>query len=323
MIRGPAFDAKTNELGTLELQLPALRTDDVLIEVHFAGLNRADVEQAQGGYPPPAGESLILGLECSGRVKAVGASVTKFRPGEAVMALVAGGAFGNFVVAHQNLTFIVPKHLSLQEAVAIPESLFTFWANAVMEGHLSAGKSFLIHGGASGLGSFSVVMAKALGARVFATARGEERVKFVQNLGCEICVNTQNKNVNEIEQALSRVDVILDHIGAEYFEMHIRLLNKLGTLILINSVTGASAQLDLDLLIGKRLKVMGSLLRSRSLSEKTAIAQQIEMHALPLINSLRIQIPVSKEFSISELSAAIQCLEERKSLGKIVLKVST
>ena len=327
MVFGPTYDPNSKSISFSEMPEVPLSPTQLRVEVHYAGLNRADVQQSKGVYPPPPGESEILGLECSGVVREIGRDVVGFRLGDRVMCLVGGGAFGTLVAAEQNQTFLVPTSMSMQEAATVPESLFTFWVNAVMEGGLEKGKSFLIHGGAAGLGSFSILMAKALGAKVASSARGQERTDFVRGLGADAVVNTEGKSLEQLGAELKLAggfDMILDHIGVEYFALHLSLLNRLGKLILINNVSpDAFAQIDVKSLVFKRLTVQGSLLRSRTATEKNLISADIRARALPFLSQEKFTVPIDHVFDVQDFSTAVARLESRKNLGKIVLKVGS
>ena len=325
---GPILNKNQKKLEFLDVELPPLRPTQIRVLVRYAGLNRADVQQSKGVYPPPPGESEILGLECSGVVEAVGPSVTRFKIGDQVICLLGGGGFGTRVQVDEELALPVPSYLSLQEAGALPESLFTFWLNAVMEGGLEISaqpaQAFLTHGGAAGLGSFSVAMAKAMGARVISSARGQARVDFVRSLGADLVVNTEGLSTPDVCLALAsagKVDVILDHIGADYFETHLSMLNRKGALVMINNVGTENSSIDIRSVVFKRLRVVGSLLRSRTLDEKALIAADVRTRALPLMERVQVPVRIDSVTPIAEIDRAIRRLEDRKSLGKIVLQV--
>ena len=321
---GPVLNKDLKKLEFIEMELSPVAPSQIAVSVRFAGLNRADVQQSKGVYPPPPGESEILGLECSGIVEAVGSAVTRFKIGDRVMCLLGGGGFGTRVIVDEALALAVPSYLSLEECGALPESLFTFWLNAVMEGGLANGGVFLTHGGAAGLGSFSVPMAAALGARVISSARGRERVEFVRSLGASNVVDTEGRSVSEVCKelaALGSVDVILDHIGTDYFATHLAMLNRKGALVMINNVGAPTSTIDLRSLVFKRLRVVGSLLRSRTLAEKTLSSAELRARALPLMEGKRVPVRVDSVVPVRELERAMTSLEERKSLGKIVLRI--
>jgi NADPH2:quinone reductase len=321
---GPILSRSTHKLEFAELELPSLKPAQLAVSVAYAGVNRADVQQSKGVYPPPPGESDVLGLECSGVVAAIGPGVTKFKIGDRVMGLVGGGGFGTHVIVEEALCLPIPSYLSFEQAATLPESLFTFWLNAVMEAGLRDGHRFLTHGGAAGLGSFSVPMAKALGAKVVSSARGVTRVEFVRSLGADYVIDTDGKSVEQVCAEISRlekVDVILDHIGADYFEAHFSILNRLGAIVLINSVGDDLSKVNLKKLVFNRLRVIGSTLRSRTLAEKTAIADDLRARALPLMEKLKVPVAVDSVIPVREIARAFERLESRANLGKIVLKV--
>ena len=311
-----------------KLKLSPPKSNQIQIKIAYAGVNRADVEQSLGLYPPPSGASEVLGLECSGVVEKVGDSVRSFKVGDQVMALLTGGGFATHVNSDAETVLPVPEHLTLAEAAVIPESLFTFWANAVMDGGLAAGKSFLVHGGASGLGSFSIQMAKVMGCSCYSTGKGAERVSFIQGLGVDKVIDTDNIEETELNEKMlsifgeNSVDVIMDHLGAQFLDAHLNILKKQGRIVFINAVSGERGPLDYDLLIGKRIQLIGSILRGRSLQEKDSIRLSIEKGALPILKDQLLRPKVDSEIPIEDFERAFQRLTDRKNQGKIVLKVT-
>lgn len=317
-----------NDLGLMKISLPAPGASQILIRVAFAGINRADVEQSQGQYPPPPGSSPILGLECSGFVEAVGSAVTGFKVGDPVMALLTGGAFADFVIADTECVLPIPSFMSLRDAAALPESLFTFWANSRIDGNLETGKTFLVHGGASGLGSFAIQMAKAMGCVCFSSARGEARTQFAQSCGASTVVNTQGLSTAETCEKLvstfgiSSVDIIMDHLGADYLEAHLKIAKKLGRIILINSVTGDRGSLNYDDLIVKRIQLIGSVLRSRPLGEKKNIRDSIAQFAMPVIEKSKLSPRIDCEYAITDFKKAFEKIIARENMGKILFSLN-
>lgn len=319
MILGPIFT--DSGLKFESFQKPVLASGEVLVKVAFAGLNRADAQQARGKYPPPPGASPVLGLECSGVISAIGSDVGGFAVGDRVMGLLTGGAFGTYAVMNVATVLKVLPHMSMEEAAALPESLYTFWLNAVMEGGLRPGGSFLIHGGAAGLGSFSVSMAAAMGCRVVSSARGEARCAFVRGLGAAHVVDTSFDGFLDRLRECGKVDVVLDHIGAEYLETHVSMLNRLGSLVLINAASPGRGQLDMGSVLMKRLRIVGSLLRSRGVEEKAGITASLRESEFGLRLLERVRVPVDSVIPVAEIDRALARLEARESLGKIVLAV--
>lgn len=306
-----------------------LGKNQVLIEIAYAGLNRADYEQQLGNYGPPLGTTPVLGLECSGRIIKIGPETqTSFKIGDYVMALVTGGAFAETVIADIDCTFLLPSHLDLQTAAILPESIFTFWANVIISGGLKPNMAFLVQGGASGLGSFCIQIAKAMNCSVYSLARGEERVNFVKSLGADKIVNTQNLEFSEIERLMSKdfnlgIDVILDHLGGPYLNLYLNLIKKQGRIIFIDCLVGNNTQINLDDLITKRVEIIGSVLRSRNLNEKANIAMQIRNVGIPLMIEKAIKPKIDKIIPIEYASEGFQRLNERKNLGKICFKIGS
>ena len=310
--------------------LKPLGPNQVRIRVSYAGVNRADVEQSLGLYPPPPNASPVLGLECSGFIEEIGPEVKELKVGEKVMALLTGGGFATCVNADAECVLKIPEHLTMVEAAVTPESIFTFWANAVMDGGLCAGKTFLVHGGASGLGSFSLEMAKAMGCRTMSSARGVDRVSFIKNvLLADSVIDTENLSTEafglEMLKVLGEesVDVIMDHLGSEVLGIHLKILKHLGRIIFINAVTGEKGYIDLDPLIGKRIHMIGSLLRGRPLVEKDSIKLSIIENAIPLMVEKKLRPKVDLQIPLQDFRRAFERLSQRKNLGKVVLAMGS
>jgi NADPH2:quinone reductase len=308
---------------------------EVLIRVAAAGVNRPDLLQRQGHYPPPPGASLILGLEVAGIVEAIGeaisaqtesspAAITTFKVGDPVCALLAGGGYSEFCVAPAAQCLPVPKGLSLIEAAGIPETFFTVWANIVMRGKLARGENFLVHGGTSGIGTTAIQLARQIGAKVFATAGTPEKCKACIDLGASLAINYKTQDyVQEIKTAADGkgVDLILDMVGGPYFEKNLESLAQNGRLVQIAFLQGNKIPLDLKTIMQKGLTLTGSTLRPRSVAQKAAIARELFENVWPWLESKQVRVLVDKTFSLADASKAHAYLEAGEHIGKIILTV--
>ncbi len=304
--------------------VPAPGAGEVLIQVGACGVNRPDLMQRQGKYPPPPGAPDIPGLEVAGIVAAVGPDTARWRPGDRVMALVAGGGYAEYCVAPGPQCLPVPEALSTEEAAALPETLFTVWTNVFERGRLQAGESFLVHGGASGIGTTAVQLASARGARVFATAGSAEKCAAVARLGAERVIDYHTEDfVAALKEATGGrgVDVILDMVGGDYVARNLELLATDGRLVQIAFLHGSRAQIDLNPLMRKRITFTGSTLRPRTVAQKGAIARAIEEQVWPMVEAGRLRPVIHARFPLREASSAHAELETGQHVGKIVLVV--
>ncbi len=303
---------------------PRPRDDEVLVRVAAASVNRPDLLQRQGKYPPPPGASPILGLDVAGDVVAVGSQVRRWRIGDRVCALVSGGGYAEYCAAPAEQCLPVPHGLSLVEAAAIPETFFTVWTNLFQRGRLAAGESVLIHGGASGIGTTAIQLARARGARVFATAGSAARCDACVKLGAELAVNYHDTDfVAAVREATGGrgVDVVLDMVGGAYVERNLAVLTVEGRLVQIAFLTASRVEVDLRIVMTKRLTITGSTLRPRSIAEKGAIAMDLERHVWPILDNGTIRPIIYRTFPLAEAAAAHRLLEEGGHVGKIVLQV--
>lgn len=296
---------------------------EVLVKVHAAGINRPDIFQRKGKYPPPAGAPAdIPGLEISGVIAAVGEEVTRWHIGDKVCALVSGGGYAEFCIVPDGQCLPVPDNLSFIEAASLPETFFTVWSNVFNNGYLAAGKSLLVHGGSGGIGSTAIQIAKAMGITVYTTAGSVEKCMFCESLGAARAINYKTENfVDVIKQLTSGkgVDMILDSIGGDYTPMNLQALADEGRLVIINAVKGANAEVDLSLVMRKRLTITGSTLRPRSVAFKSDIARELEEKVWPFLTSGKIKPVVFKTFPAALAADAHQLMESGEHLGKIVL----
>ncbi len=313
------------KLQLVELPDPVPGSGEIAIEIHASALNRADLLQRRGLYPPPPGTTDILGLECSGVVSAIGAGCTgALQLGERVMVLLAGGGYAERVVVPEALAMKLPSNRSFEEAAAIPEAFLTAREAMLVSGALSAGESVLIHAAAGGVGSAAVQMARAAGARVFATAGGPLKCAWVQKLGADVVIDYKSQDFAAViaEQTAGRgVDVILDFVGAAYAEQHAACLAARGRHVLIGVLGGAQATINLARLMHKRQSLLGIVMRTRSMQEKIELTRAFARTHLPLFADGRLKPLVDRVFALSDVAQAHAHMEANQNLGKIVLRV--
>ena len=319
------------EFGPPEGLLPAKRTTpvaqhgEVLIKFAAAGVNRPDVMQRTGNYPPPPGASDIPGLEVAGEVVQVGHGVNSISLGDKVCALVAGGGYAEYCVAPASLSLPVPKNHSMAEAAGLPETFFTVWTNIFQRGGLQGGERILIHGGSSGIGTTAIQLAKAFGARVFVTAGSQEKCKACESLGAERAINYREENFVEIlseETKGQGVDVILDMVGGDYVKPNIASLAVEGRLVQIATLHGPKVP-DFNILpvMMKRLTVTGSTLRPRTVAQKAVIADALRAQVWPLLETGAVKVVMDHTFDLVDAAAAHSRMEGSEHIGKIVLTV--
>ncbi|WP_119255541.1 NAD(P)H-quinone oxidoreductase [Shinella zoogloeoides] len=312
-----------DNLAVTEGRTPEPRAGEILVRVEAAGINRPDVLQRKGEYPPPPDASPILGLEITGEVVALGEGVTGHSLGDRVCALANGGGYAQYcaVPASQALPF--PKGFDAVKAAALPETFFTVWANLFMMAELKAGESVLIHGGSSGIGTTAIQLAAALGARVFATAGSQEKCKACLDLGASRAINYRSEDFAAViaeETGKAGVDVVLDMIGAAYFERNLKSLARDGRLSIIAFLGGAVAErVNLAPIMLKRLRVMGSAMRPRTAAEKQAVRDELLEKVWPLLEEGRVAPVIHAVMPYGEAAAAHRMMEEGDHIGKIVL----
>lgn len=309
-------------LTLTERPTPVIGDADVLIRVKAAGINRADIAQRKGHYPAPAGASPdIPGLEVAGIIEDCGAAVERWQPGDAVCALLAGGGYAEFVAVDAGSCLPIPEGCSFTDAAALPEAVMTVWSNVFQRGHLRTGETFLVHGGSSGIGMVAIQLARAFGARVFATAGTDEKCRACELAGATRCVNYRQE---DFEAALKPegVDVILDMIGGDYVAKNLKLLRPEGRLVFINTMKGAKVEVNLMQVMAQRLTITGSTLRSRETSFKTALAAEVEKQVWPLLKAGKFRANVFKVFALAEVAEAHRLMESSQHVGKIVLSVA-
>ena len=302
--------------------LPTPGEGEVLIEVAAAGVNRPDVMQRKGMYPPPPGAPETLGLEVAGRVAALGAGVTELKVGDQVCALLTGGGYAEYAVAPAAVCLPVPEGLSLTEAAALPETFFTVWTNVFERAGLKAGQSFLVHGGTSGIGTTAIQLAVARGATAYATAGGPEKVAFCEKLGAKRAIDYRTEDFQAVlkeETGGKGVNVILDMVGGEYTNKNIKSLAPEGALVQIAFMQGPKVQIDLTPIMLKRLTVTGSTLRARPVAQKASIAEALRREVLPLVAAGKVKPIVHATFPLENAADAHRLMEESSHMGKIVL----
>src|SRR5688572_1710647 len=311
-------------LQPVEIPVPRPVAREVLIHVVAAGVNRPDLMQREGKYPPPPGASDIPGLEVSGTVAACGSDVVRWKQGDQVCALVAGGGYAEYCVAPDVQCLPIPSTVHLTSAAGMPETFFTVWTNVFERGRLRAGESFLVHGGASGIGTTAIQMTRAFGARVFATAGTDEKCAACGQLGAERAINYNATDFVAAIMSLTNgdgVDVILDMVGAPYFSRNVDLLALEGRLLQIAVLHGAKVDINLVSLLRKRITITGSTLRSRTVEEKGAIANAVERSVWPLVEMGQIRPVIYAAVPLAQAAEAHRLMESGSHIGKIVLTV--
>ncbi|RAI45537.1 NAD(P)H-quinone oxidoreductase [Rhodoplanes roseus] len=307
-----------------ERPVPAPGAGEILVKVQAAGVNRPDVVQRRGLYPPPPGASDIPGLEICGTVVATGPNASRWSIGDRVMALVSGGGYAEFCVAHESHALPVPPDMAATQAAAVPETLFTVWHNVFERGGLKAGETLLLHGGSSGIGTIAIQLAKAFGARVIVTAGSAEKCEACRALGADVAVNYREQDfVAETKAATggAGADVILDMVGGDYIERNYEAAAVEGRIVQIAFQGSPKTTVDFRRIMLKRLHHTGSTLRSRSVADKAAIARAAEQAVWPLLASGRVQPVMDRTFPLAEAAAAHARMESSAHIGKIVLAV--
>ena len=310
-------------LRQVERPTPTPGSGDVLIRVEAAGVNRPDVMQRLGKYPPPPGASDIPGLEIAGTIVGVGAEVSRWQSGDRVCALVSGGGYAEYCVAPAPQCLPIPYGLGPVEAAAIPETFFTVWTNLFQRANLQAGERVLIHGGSSGIGTAAIQLARAFGAEVYATAGSDNKCAACERLGATAINYRTHDFVQVIREVTSEhgVNVVLDIVGGSYLQRNIDCLAMFGRLVQIGLQEGAKAEINLRSIMQKRLTLTGSTLRTRSVEEKGAIAVDVERKVWPLIAARQIAPVIDRSLPLASAADAHRLLEAGEIVGKIVLTI--
>ena len=306
--------------------LPQPKPGEILVRVEAAGINRPDVAQREGKYPPPADASPIMGLEVAGEVVALGDGANQFAIGDKVCALANGGGYADYCTVPEGQALAWPKGYDAVKAAALPETLFTVWANLFMMAELGGGESMLIHGGSSGIGTTAIQLAHAMGVTIFTTVGSDEKAKACETLGATRAINYKTEDFAAViaeETGKTGVDVVLDMIGAPYFEKNIASLKRDGRLSIIAFLGGPVAEkANLMPIMTKRLKVMGSTMRPRTAAEKREIRDSLIDNVWPLIEAGRFEPQIYKVFDFEDVVAAHELMESSAHIGKIVLKLT-
>ena len=308
-------------LQPVSVPVPVPGHGQIIIRLAYAGVNRPDALQRAGSYAPPPSASPLPGLEGSGTVVEVGPGVTRWKIGDKVCALLPGGGYAEYAACHEAHALPIPPGMSLRDAAGLPETCFTVWSNIVMRGGLKAGERFLVHGGSSGIGTTAIQIARALGARVFATAGTEKKCKACEDLGAERCFNYRDEDFLAEAKKIGGFDLILDMVGGSYLPKNIKALADDGRLVQIAFLQGAKVELNFAEVMMRRLMITGSTLRPQSDQAKARIATQVEAHIWPLIARGAFKVVVDSEYPLSEAPAAHWRLESSGHVGKILLKV--
>jgi putative PIG3 family NAD(P)H quinone oxidoreductase len=304
---------------------PGYGPDEVLVGVRAAAVNRADLWQARGAYPPPVGASEILGLEMAGVVHEIGADVAGWRPGDRVCALLPGGGYAEQVAVPAGMLLRLPDHWSFAQGAAVPEVWYTAYINLFDEGQLKVGETALIHAGASGVGTAAIQLAVDAGARAFTTAGSAEKAERCRVLGAELAVCYKEQDfVAEIMAATDGqgVDVILDCVGGPYLARNVALLRRFGRLVNIANLGGSKGELDMARVLGRRLRIVGSTLRGRPVAEKIAITRRFEVEVWPKLADGRLRPVIDCVFPIAEAQAAHEHVLANRNIGKVILEVA-
>jgi putative PIG3 family NAD(P)H quinone oxidoreductase len=306
-------------LTVTDLPDPEPGAGEVVIDVVASAVNRADTLQRKGFYPPPEGASDVLGLECSGRISAVGDGVEGWQVGDEVCALLASGGYAEKVAVPAGQVMPVPPGVDLVTAGGIPEVACTVWSNVFMVAHLQPDETLLVHGGAGGIGNFAIQLATALGARVFATAGSPEKVELCESLGAERGINYRDEDFVEVLKDAGGADVILDVMGAKYLQRNVSALATQGRLVVIGMQGGTKGELDLAVLLAKRAAVIATALRSRPTEEKASICASVVEHVWPVIGEGKVRTFVHEQVPMDEVSRAHELMESGSHTGKILL----
>jgi putative PIG3 family NAD(P)H quinone oxidoreductase len=304
------------------LPLPVPGDSDVLVRVQAAGVNRPDVLQRQGLYPVPADASPLPGLEIAGRVVALGAKARRFRIGDAVTALTHGGGYAEYCRVDERHCLPIPATLSAIEAAAVPETFFTVWYNVFMRCRLSHGETFLVHGGSSGIGTTAIQLAKARDCRVITTAGSDEKCRFCEDLGADKAINYRAEDWQAVVGSLTSgrgVDVLLDMVAGPYVQKNLDSMAEEGRYAIIAFLKGPVAELNLRVVLARRLTITGSTLRPQTAESKAAIADELREHVWPLLESGQVRPVIHACFPLEQASAAHELMESSRHMGKIVL----
>lgn len=306
------------------VEIPTPKPHEVLIEVHASGINRPDVFQRSGSYPPPPGASPYLGLETAGIIVAKGVDVTQWNLGDSVCALTPGGSYAQYCTTPATHCLRIPKGLTMVQAAGIAETYFTVWSNLFDMGHLKAGETIMIHGGSSGIGITAIQFAKAFGAKVITTVGNSDKAQRCQSLGADVVIEYKEQDFEEVVLKLTNklgIEVILDMVGGPYIQKNINCLALDGRLLQVAFLKGSKAQLDVNAIMRKRLTYTGATMRPRNDLQKAQIAKNLEQHIWPLMDQGKCLPVIDTVFPMHEVVAAHALMESSAHIGKIVLQM--
>ncbi len=312
------------QLKLAQRPVPVPQEEEVLVRVAAAGVNRPDVMQRQGRYPPPAGASDLPGLEISGEIVVLGPRVSGLSVGDKVTALLPGGGYAGYAVAAAPLCLPVPNGISMVEAAAIPETFFTVWTNLFDRGRCKAGDIVLIHGGTSGIGTTAIQLAAAWGARVFATAGSDDKARACERLGAVRGINYRAEDFVEVmrtETGGKGVDVTLDMVAGSYIARNLEIAALEGRIVMISLLGGSRAEINIGTILTKRVTLTGSTLRSRTVAQKAEVAAAVRKNIWPLLAAGRVRPTIHAAFPLAEASEAHRLMESSNHIGKIVLTI--
>ncbi|SFJ85019.1 NAD(P)H-quinone oxidoreductase [Celeribacter neptunius] len=308
-------------LQLCERRVPRPGADEIVIRVAYAGVNRPDALQRAGLYNPPPGASDLPGLEAAGEVVAIGAAVSDWKIGDQVCALLPGGGYAEYVATPAAHALPVPEGLTLKQAACLPETFFTVWSNVFMRGGLQAGERFMVHGGSSGIGTTAIQLARAFGARVFATAGSEEKCQACADLGAERAINYREEDFVELAKQEGGMNLILDMVGGDYIPRNIKALAMEGRLVNIAFLQGSKAEVNFAQVMLRRLTLTGSTLRPQSDAAKAKIADELRSKVWPLLEAGTVAPVMHSEFDLADAAQAHALMETNAHIGKIVLKI--
>lgn len=322
--RHVAVDPESHHLSIELGPVPTPRADEVLIKVHSAGLNRADLLQRKGLYPPPEDASPVMGLEVAGTVQALGEQVTNWQVGDRICALTHGGGYAEYAVAPIGQCMPIPTGFSKAEAAALPEALLTVWHNLFQRAGLQSGERVLIHGGASGIGTLAVMMCSAMGAKVYTTAGTIEKCRALEAHGATCAINYKTEDFEEVLTGLgfnNKIDVILDMIGGDYIQKNLNLAAPEGRIVNIAYMRGFKAEVNFAPLLMKRITMTGSTLRAQTFAQKAVMVDEILAHVYPLLNSGQIKPLIDSIYPLDQVEQAHGHMQSGQHMGKIILKM--
>ena len=319
-----AVDPDDRSISIAQGPVPTAAADELLIKVSAAGLNRADLLQRKGLYPPPEDASPIMGLEVAGEVLAVGSAVSGWQPGDRVCALTHGGGYADYTVAPAGQCLPIPADFSMEEAAALPEALLTVWHNLFQRCRLQAGEKVLIHGGASGIGTLGIAICNALGASVYTTAGSDEKCRALEDMGARRAVNYKTEDFEAVLEELglkNRIDVILDIAGGDFIQKNINVAAPEGRIVYIAFIRGAKAEVNFGPMLMKRLTLTGSTLRAQTFAQKAVMVEEILQRVYPHLENGSVRPVVDRVFPLEEAEQAQDYMASGQHMGKIILRM--